>query len=151
MANIDFFIYAESAANVNVPTIDNPNPGEQKLQITTPTALFRPLFVPCLFSYSVAVSITHFDVLSHHTVRMTVHYYDEAEVLADTGILPIAPFNEQLFTNLPADLRGITFSLDFRNIPLRQNGKYKTIFYWNGENIGEYPFHVWGKEGLERD
>jgi hypothetical protein len=147
--NIPFFIYAEHAVMQQLQTGDATV--ENKMQVLAPSFVFRPAFVPCLFSFSVAVGLKGFDVMSQHKLQMKIYFNNEDPTIADTGIMPLPPFPEEAITNLSSELKGITFTCDFRNVPFRQNGVYFTRVFFDEEVIGEYPIHIWGRENNELD
>lgn len=146
---ISFFIYAENAVMQAVPNAAQQL--EPKIQVFAPNFVFRPSFVPCLFSYAVSVGLHDFDVRIQHELRMTLHDNNEGPALADTGTMPLAPFPDEMITNLPENLRGITFTCDFRNVPFRHNGIYYTRVLFDGVVIGSYPIHIWGNESFEHN
>ncbi|MFC5407379.1 DUF6941 family protein [Cohnella soli] len=142
-ATVAFFVYSESASMTQ--TTNANQEVDTRLNVVGPAHVLQPTFTPSLFSFAITASVFNFDFKSDHEIRLTFHFDPNEPSIADTGVLPLQAFPE-IPTTLPPELRGATFSIDFRNVPLRSNGIYHTKFLFDGVLIGTYPIHVWGKE-----
>lgn len=137
MAYVSTFMYSESIQNENGPN--------QKPVIVGPQIVFRPLFVPCLFSFAVTFGLLDLDVTKPQKFRYVFRSPNpHEESLVDTGYIEI-PSN-MADSELPEDMRGIIMNMDFRNVPFRQNGEYYSDIYVNGTLLGTFPIKVRGRE-----
>ncbi|MFB9859611.1 DUF6941 family protein [Salinicoccus siamensis] len=139
MPKITTFVYAEEISN----TRDN------KLNIVNPLNVFRPAFVPGMFSFSVVIGIIGLDVTQgKHTLRIKFYGEDQKETpLIDTGYVPL----EDVPTgplSLPSELRGMMGSMDFRNVVMKSEGVYITEVFVDGDLLGEFPIHVLAGESV---
>jgi len=130
MARISTFMYAESTG-IEV------NGTNQKMQINGPMHLFQPLFVPSQFSFSVIMGILGMDTEQSNTIRFTFSS-PKKEIIIDTNSITLQPQPMEQ-GHLPPELRGMMMNLDFRNVPLREEGEYYSevflIRYFNSNKI----------------
>ncbi|MCT2535690.1 hypothetical protein NC661_06545 [Aquibacillus koreensis] len=133
MPHITTFIYSEETKNT-------PN---NKLNVINPLNVFRPAFVPGMFSFSVTFGVIGIDVTEKgHTVRIKFSSSDKRdEPIIDTEDLSLENIPSETAT-LPPNLRGIMGSLDFRNVVMRAEGEYFTEIFVDGDKLGEYPIYV---------
>jgi hypothetical protein len=135
MPKISTFMYCEEAIG-----------NGQKMQISGPLQIITPLFVPGMFSFAVVFGILDVD-LSTCSYSLQVKFLSpqKDEILIDSGVLQLDK-QQQSENKLPPEMRGVMFNFDFRNVPFRQEGIYKTVILLNGEEIGEFPIQVKGGE-----
>jgi hypothetical protein len=128
------FVYAESIQKGQ----------DGKPQVVAPMHIFVPQFIPSMFSFSVFLGILGVDTKIEHEFRFK--FKDpQGTVVYDSGNMKIFNPNAES-EDLPIDMRGFVASLDFRNIPLRHEGKYVSQVFIDGECIGEVPIKVKGRE-----
>lgn len=138
MPYISTFIYCE---NANV----GPN---QKLHIEAPLLNFSPLFLPGMFSFSVAMGILDLDLSKDYTFQLLFFSPEKDEKpVVDTGLITLPKNQSDEPSDLPKDAQGIMLNMDFRNVPLRHRGTYRTEVMLNGDKIGTFP--IWVQQGRE--
>lgn len=141
MPYISTFVYAEDS-NAEL------TPQGQKLHIINPQQIFLPMFVPGMFSFAVAFGILEVNTQESHRIRYVFYSPVEGELpLIDTGevVLPIVTEDN----GVPIDMQGIMLNLNFRNVPFRLEGAYKSEIYLDGNLLGIFPIKVRGKERNE--
>lgn len=142
---ISTFMYAEATqVHFGLPNQTN---APQQLHVIQPIHILTPQFVPCMYSFSVIFGILGLDTSINHKFRFTFASPNPAEnLLIDTGeqILHRQPEPN----DLPIEMRGIMMNLDFRNIPFRKDGTYKSEVFVDGSSLGTFPIMVRGKEKL---
>ena len=67
------------------------------------------------------------------------------QTLIDTGKIAV-PDNPSFDTKLPAEASGLMLNLDFRNLPVRENGEYKGVVIVNDTILSEYPLFIFAQE-----
>jgi hypothetical protein len=138
MARVVSFMYADNTTNER--TANN----EGALIVHSPLIVFRPLFVPCLFSFSIVAGIQDFDANKGHNIKLEFWKNGGDAPLVRTEDFQLPPIEEK--SDLPSHLKGFVFNIDLRNVPFRENGEYFTEIFFDGESLGKYPINVWRKE-----
>jgi hypothetical protein len=138
---ISTFVYSDS---VNTETAPN---GNRLVSLHNPMLVFRPVFIPSLFSFAVTIGIVGIGHADAHTIRFTFGKIGEGELLVDTGVMPL-PANIEFEENgtLPAEYRGFLFNLDFRNVVFHTEGEYESSTYFDGVLLEKNPIYVKGVE-----
>ncbi|MEK4473370.1 hypothetical protein NSQ91_09135 [Paenibacillus sp. FSL R7-0048] len=141
MPRISTFVYSDSVNNETAPN------GNRLVSIQNPMLVFRPVFIPSLFSFAVTVGIVGVGHSETHTIRFTFGKIGGEELLIDTGVMPL-PANLELDENgaLPVDHRGFLFNMDFRNVVFHSEGEYESNTYFDGVLLGTHPVYVKGAE-----
>lgn len=138
MVRISTFVYSDTAQQGMGPD------GNHSLTIQNPMQLFKPAFIPSLFSFSITLGIAGVDLLKQHQVRLTFSKLDGSEHLIETGEIVI-PANEEghkANEGVPLEYRGYLFNLDFRNVAFRTEGEYVSTVYVDGVELGKHPVYV---------
>lgn len=128
MADLAYFVYCES--------IDEMPDG--KMSIRNPFVVMNPLFVPGMYSYSVAIAIRNANKEGNEL--QIIMKNEEGEIINDTDIVSIPPLQEKDTNGSP--LHGLRLSIDFRNVPFKKRGIYCSTVMLNGEKLGEFPIMI---------
>lgn len=143
MPIITTFMYSEGTFNEAIPN-------GQRLHIVSPLLNLIPAFIPGTLSFSVNFGILDIDMEKEHNIQLKfVNSSNEEDVIVDTNEIPFPIVNDPQMIELPPDMRGIMINVGFQNVVFRTEGTYKTIVYFDGESLGEYPIKVKGKEKLQ--
>ena len=127
------FVYSESVEHSMSPT-------GAKVNVLGVLNALTPMCIPSMFSFSVTLGLIEVEMNKAHKLQLKIIDATNGEIVVDTEEiqLPIESINQRL----PLELQGYTFSMDFRNIPINNEGIYKTYVFFDGELLGEYPVHV---------
>lgn len=145
MPRVEFLIYSDG---VQVESLPGPNGvPQQRILVQNPQYVLRPLFVPSLFSFTISFAISDLDTSIPNSLRLTFVFADQPDtIIFDSGVAQLASIVDEQ-SDMPEHLRGFNANVDVRNIPIRQNGRYQSEIFINGESIGVFPVEVWRKEG----
>lgn len=140
MPHISTFMYCEDA-------IDNKSPDGNKLSLNNPFIVFRPLFIPSQFSFGVVMGIIGLDFEEKQNLQVKFSSPND-DVILDTGVidLDLALTIPDKESNLPPEFRGAIMNLNFRNVPLRVEGIYRSDVFINSELLGQFPIMTKGIE-----
>lgn len=131
MAFISSFTYCDTIQTEMTPQ-------GPRHQITNPLQALSPVAIPGNFSFSIACSIAGFDAMQENCLRMMFLSPNE-EILYDTGDVLFKIPNDQI---RDADMAGMQFNLDIRNLVMREVGIYSTKIVFNDVTLGEYKIQV---------
>lgn len=140
MERITNFIYCLNVANIQ-------NEQGTTLNANGILATLLPEFIPGMFSFSIVFTILG---LKEKTYDFGVLFKDpEGNVVVDTGVVSV-PFkeislNDKNKVSLPDEEKGLTLSLDLKNVILKTNGYYSTNVFCDGKNLGEFKIYAKGK------
>lgn len=144
MADLTTFVFSE-----NTNQVPNPDGNGISLNIINPQQLFRPMFIPGTFSFSVTFGLSNLDPDRDHTVNFKLVYADgeENDIIIDTKNInmPANPNHDKI---LPKEAHGVMYSLDFRNVPFRKAGKYYGIISVDGQEIDKKVLYVYPQESI---
>lgn len=130
MLHISTFMYSED-------TIQDPQ--AKSLHIVNPTMVFKPTFIPSLYSFSVTLSIVGLEFQKDPKLRFKFWSENEPDkMLVDTGEIPL-PKNNNDDSDLPEEFRGGMLTMNFRNLPLKYQGKYFSEVFIDEESLGTFP------------
>ncbi|SEU04044.1 hypothetical protein SAMN05421676_11580 [Salinibacillus kushneri] len=136
---ISSFTFSEDSQNST-----NQNGRGNALHVINPQNLFRPPFIPCTFSFSVTFGVISLNPNIDSSLEFRLISPNQ-EVVVSTNEVNI-PKNSNFDSTLPEEANGFMFNFDFRNVPLRESGKYTANILINEEVIGEFPLMVHPKE-----
>jgi|SRR5690625_1353164 len=133
------FVFSEDSKDV-------PNPGGEgaSLHIINPQNVFRPPFVPCTYSFSVTLGLIGLEDTGDHKLEFNI-VSPNGDVVLTTGTINLHG-KQTTDQSLPKEAHGLTFNLDFRNVALREEGKYTGNTLVNGVNVGTIPLWVYAGE-----
>lgn len=132
MAEVKNFLYCERVGF----NIINDKP---ESTLTNPFMVLSPKFIPGTISFSMFIAISEDDRENSHNFRIIFKKVGEEENLIDTQnqSLPQLP-NE----GLPEESSGYMLNMDFRDVVIRNQGKYESQVYFDGKLIGTYPIYA---------
>jgi hypothetical protein len=146
MPRISTFMYCEETKQEAHPGLPN------RLNISNPLNVFRPAFVPGMFSFSIVFGLLGIDIVEkQHLLRIKfLNSNDLEKPIIDTGDIQMIAEKNPNDTNasLPEEHRGMMANLDFRNAVLKSEGEYITEIYMDNELLGSFPIYVKGVEQL---
>ncbi len=130
-----FFVYAENGQpSVSQPAADGYEPGV-KLNLFGVQSMFRPLFVPCQFTFYIATTIRGVDFAQDHRLRLVFRRDDR--IIVDGGEAVLQKPDKKAV--LPLDERQYMFHAAFTNVVIEDEGWYQTDLFFDGELLGSYP------------
>lgn len=133
MAELIFLVHSEMAIQEQaMPVMEGYKPG-RRVNIGGVQAMFRPLFIPCQFSFAITLGIRGVDFNQSHLLRF-VFRDPKGNVVVDSGNNPNPPIQEEM--ELPLNEANAIISAQFQNVPLLSEGFYKTEIYLDGEMLG---------------
>lgn len=139
MPYLSTFVYCESSQQEVNPL------GQTRLTIINPIQIFRPMFIPSMFSFGIVFGIMELDVSKQHTFRYVFRGpKDEEPLIIDTSEISLP--QQPIESDLPEDMRGIMMNLDFRNVAIRNEGIYNSEIFIDGISLGKTPIKVKGRE-----
>lgn len=130
---ISTFVYSEDS-------FGEPIPEGQRLHLVNPQNVFRPIFIPSMFSFSFTIGFIGVDTLQEHKMRIIFSNPDGSKQLIDTGEIAI-PKNEKE-DDIPVEMRGLMMNMGFKNVAFEVEGIYRTEVFFDGERIGVFPVGV---------
>ena len=134
MPHVATFMYSEN-------TIQDPQ--AKTLQIVNPTMVFRPAFIPSLYSFSVTLSIIGLEFDKNPKLRFKFWSENELDkMLVDTGEIPLPKNDNNEDSDLPEEFRGGMLTMNFLNLPLKYVGKYFSEVFINEVSLGNFPVFV---------
>jgi hypothetical protein len=139
MPRVTPFVYCEH--------ITHEGNDKSNISLQNPQHVFRPEFIPSLFSFGIFFGIIDLDTQDDHTFRFTFTN-PQGNVLIDSDTIPMPKVNHNS-TNLPPQLRGILMNMEFRNVAFKEEGEYSSEIFVNEESLGRYPIYVHGKDEQE--
>lgn len=118
-----------SAISQNIPT----SSGGTIQQLTGPTIVLRPRYVPSDYSFSITIGVSDFDLTRENTIKL-VFKSPSGDTLIDTGdcSLPASPADALI----PKEYQGAVMSAPFQNVELNSEGVYHLEILFNGESLG---------------
>lgn len=129
---------------------EQPQPnGNRTLDIINPQNLFRPLFIPGTYTFSVTFGLLGIDPNTSHKLDFQIKHSEvDEEALVNIEGADLAPNLEFLNSGLPNEANGFIFNMDFRNLPFRHEGKYIATVSLDGLSLGEFPLLVYPLEKI---
>lgn len=141
MPRVSTFLYCEGTVKEEA---------QDGLIIRNPLMIFRPAFVPGMFSFSIFFGISGINDGNEHLLRIKfINIKDIANPIIDTGDLPIRqPQYEPGHSDneIPTEFQGMMANLDFRNAVLRNEGEYYTEIHLDNILLDKFPIYVKGAE-----
>jgi len=141
MPKLSTFMYCEEV----VKNEQNNN----QIMLRAPLTVFRPAFVPGMFSFSLVLGISGIDPTSKE-YKLQLKFFNPtlSDPIVDTGVIPIVhdPNQPKPTNDLPEEFQGILVNLDFRNVVLKHEGEYFTEVILDGELLNRVPVYVKGAE-----
>lgn len=135
MLRVSTFMYSEDS-------IAEPTPQGPRTNLVNPQLVFRPMFIPSLFSFAITFGVAGFDPSLEHKMRF-MFISPEGEALLDTEFdLPKSDEKPEL----PIEQRGIMMNMNLRNVPFKSEGIYDSEVFMNGGSLGKFPIYVKVKE-----
>lgn len=125
MANLFSFILCDSfqqGINGPIPTL------------VSPQLALRPPFIPCTFSFAMAVGINDVNIYTPNKMKVTIKTPDD-KIIYDSGETELPPSLEE-DSSLPAEYQGFMMNIDIRNLPIEKEGAYYFTFFVNGKEVG---------------
>ncbi|MEG6615410.1 hypothetical protein V6C27_03060 [Peptococcaceae bacterium 1198_IL3148] len=136
MPRIATFIYSEDS-------LSEPTPQGQRMNVVNPQLVFRPLFIPSLFSFAITFGISGMDTTQENKIQLLFRNPDDSEILINTDFtMPKSDDDSEL----PIEVRGAMVNMNLRNVPFKSEGTYSTEVIVNGDSLGRFPIYVKGKE-----
>lgn len=132
MAYISAFNYCDRVQNMT-------NKEGQIRNIITPLSELRPINIPGNYTFTIASTITELDTTVDNVLEIFFHAADESQS-ENTLIMNISKNIIDPNTGKTPD--SINIDIDLRNVVLRKEGMYKTVFKLNGSVLAEYPIKV---------
>lgn len=130
MPRIATFVYSEGSAHQGE--------NKEKLFLENPQYLFQSEFIPSLFSFSVSFGIADLDNSKENELRF-IFSDPQEETLIESDLISLPTgFDE----DLPPELRGFMFNMNFRNVRFEHEGYYCSEIFINGESVGKFPIYV---------
>lgn len=142
MAILSTFVFSENSNQV-----PNPNGQGTALHIINPQNVFRPIFVPGAFSFSLTFGIIELDTDEPHTMQFTLTYTETNEIAIDTGEFNL-PVNPNKDPRIPKNALGFMMNLDFRNVPFKHEGKYEAKLFLDKKILETKPIYVYSQERM---
>ena len=140
MAKLTNFIYCINAERVPA----NDRTGDSINAMGVMSAL-TPEFVPGTFSFSIIFSVLDVDVSGNNNIQIIFSMDGEKNNLLNTGIITIPPMPNGNEVGLPDEYKGLTMSMDFRNVIFETEGLYNTAVFFNEQLLANNPIYVKGK------
>lgn len=106
-------------------------------------------FLPTAFSFGLVACIVGLDSYKDYTLRYT--FVDSRnEIIYDTQNIQV-PFsdikrNDPSGHKIPSEYDGITISLMYNNLILRDKGIYETVVMIDGQEVGRLPIFIGTQE-----
>jgi hypothetical protein len=139
MPYLSTFVYCEG---INV----TPQSNGQIVSLTNPQHVFAPAFVPGQFSFGVSFGILELDVENQEHIARYVFKDPKGKTVIDTQDVKLSKDNIPPGSfEFPEDMRGIIMNMDFRNIPFKEVGAYKSEVFVDGVSIGIREIKVIGR------
>ncbi|WP_143162353.1 hypothetical protein [Sporobacter termitidis] len=139
MASIVSSMYFENFQN----QIGAPQPTQQ---FSNPIMALLPLSIPGNFSFVFTFGM-NYDVSQSHNLQV-IFKDPQNNILNNTGEICMPASDDQY---LPAEYRGIIFTMDYRNIPIRSTGVFAAEVYFDGALLGTCPIPAYPAKPLEGD
>lgn len=141
MPKISTFMYCEETLK---------NGDDNQILLRNPLTVFRPAFVPGMFSFSIVFGISGIKI-SEKEYKLQLRFINSAEPnnpIINTGIIPLTydPNVQPPDSELPSEHQGIMINMDFRNAILKNEGDYYTEVILNDEVLGTFTVYVKGAE-----
>ena len=102
-----------------------------------------PESIPGNFSFSIVFTVLGINPKQLNNVQ--IQFKKDNVIVADSGIISIAPIDKLEKNSLPDDYVGLNMSMDFRNIVFKKTGIYNTLIFINSKEIASEPIYVQGK------
>lgn len=126
MIKVITFMLCDAINNVTLPN------GSVVPQLSAPTAVLRPQFIPGLFSFGVAIGLLGVNVHQENKIKFVIVDPDGVTIQS-SGESSVPVFTDE--DTLPADLQGFAMSIDVRNLVIQKSGIYTFKFYINDEEV----------------
>lgn len=133
MAKIDNFIYCLN--------VDRAPENQNIVIIKGISCSLSPDFIPGNFTFAIAFSVLDIDEGDHDIKIQFVN--PQGEVVANVDDIKI---NYKQENNIPKEWKGINITLSLNNVVLQSEGIYKTIVFFDGENLSEKEIYIAKKE-----
>ncbi len=106
-----------------------------RANIVGPIGEIKLIGIPSHFTFSIACTIVEIDSTVINTLRSQFIAPNE-EILNDTGVFEVPILEDKVG-------RSLQMNLKFNNLPLKEEGEFRTIIFFNNEKIGEFPITVY--------
>lgn len=133
MIKVTTFMLCDAINNVTLPN------GSVVPQLSAPTAILRPQFIPGSFSFGVAIGLLGVNIHQENKIKFAIVDPDGVTI-QNSGESSIPAFTDE--DNLPADWQGFAMSIDVRNLVIQKSGIYTLKFYINDEEVCAKEFPV---------
>ena len=134
MPYVSTFLYSEHSTVEQFPE-------RQRMCIVSPCHVFTPAYIPASISFSVLFGILALDGSIRHIINFLFYGPNEGEPpLVDKGDFVIEENSKP--SQLPLDMQGTIVNMNFRNIPFKREGTYKSVILVDGNKIGVFPIQV---------
>lgn len=137
MVRVSTFMYSED-------TISDPTPQGPRLNVVNPQLVFRPMFLPSLFSFAITFGISGIDNSQEHKFKFLFFAPNDVELLINSEFM--LPINTEEKAELPLEERGVMMNMNLRNVPFKVEGVYNSELIVDGVSLGKFSIYVKGKE-----
>ncbi|MDH4419971.1 hypothetical protein QEZ44_00660 [Bacillus cereus] len=141
MPYLSTFVFSEDSKQV----LDSNGQGSS-LHLVNPQNIFRPMFIPGTYSFSVTLGIGALDITAENTFQLVIRFdKDDSQAVINTGevLLPKSPQRDPI---IPPEAEGIMFNMDFRNAPFKIAGKYIAEVFINKKLIDTKTLYIYPQE-----
>lgn len=141
MAKLSTFIYC-----LNTEKIVAPDGKGESVNAHGILSNITPEFIPGSYSFSIIFTLLGIDVSKSNLIRIQFGSTNGEENLVDTGDISLPPHEVANDYGFPKEYRGLTMSMDIRNVVLKNEGLYNTVVTVNGESFSDNEIYVKGKQ-----
>ena len=125
MARVFAFAVADDVANISAPN-------EKKVPaLINPQAVLAPQYIPGMFSFGFTISIRDVDFSAPVSLRFEIQD-PNGEPVRDAAKIEIPANAVPAQQGLPQEYKAITVNISVRNLPIKTEGLYHLVPYWNG-------------------
>lgn len=109
-----------------------------KSVIIAPIQMLTPVSLPTNYSFTVSFGI--YDI-PKDGFEIRLDFFDSEENAISENKMMFPPIDEKEVLDIDSPL-GVQINMGFRNLIFRNEGKYISKIYLNGELYGEYPIYL---------
>jgi hypothetical protein len=139
MPYLSTFVYCEGITVT-------PQKSGQIVSLTNPQHIFTPDYIPGQFSFGISFGILDLDVKTKEYAARYVFKGPDGKIIVDTQKIILSRDNvETPPFDLPNDMHGVIMNLDFRNVPLKEEGVYESEIFIDDISLGVRKIKIVGK------
>jgi hypothetical protein len=123
---------------------DRAEPNHQgQLQIINPLLVLNPIFIPGMYSFSIAFGVMGINNDEDHTFRIQFLSPNEDQPMIDSNTISIPKgVVPKVNLGLPQEFRSMMLNMDFRNVIFKTEGLYYTRVFIDNEHKDDFPIYV---------